>query len=77
MREAAIIHWDLSITFKTKAQAVAFIRILTSEEIDFNFSYHMELTATSSVYIITIEDMPWAQNLTTIAGILELVDADA
>jgi hypothetical protein len=74
MTKASICHWSLRASFYTKQQVVDAITMLLAEEIDFNLSFSVELEATRTAYVLEIDEMPWAENLTTVAQILERVD---
>lgn len=73
---ASICHWDLQFRFHTKEQCERFIAALMAEDIDYNFSYEHEMNDSFNppVYQVSINDMPWAKNLTTVAKLLENVD---
>lgn len=75
-RRASICQWDLSFRFFTKDQCEKFIIEYMKEEIPINFSYREEMSDGSqpNSHIIDIDEMCWANNLTRIAKILELVD---
>lgn len=66
----SICEWSLSATFKLKKQASAVVRDLMAAEVDFDVSLRSEMTATSIIYVVEIDAMPWANNLKTAARIL-------
>lgn len=78
-RHASICHWDLSFRFYTKEQCERFIELLMKEEISYRFAYHAEDSDSTHPphHIIEIHDMPWANNLITVAGLLKQVDYDS
>ena len=73
---ASICNWSLRASFLTKEQAVKAVRKILKEEIDFNVSFEAELDATRTHFVVNVDDMSWANNLSTVARILESVDYD-
>lgn len=73
---ASICNWSLRASFLTKEQAAKAVRKILKEEIDFNVSYEPEMGGTRTHHVVSVEDMPWATNLSTVAKILESVDYD-
>jgi hypothetical protein len=75
-RRASICHWTLTFSFYTKEQCEKFITEYMKEEIPINFNYRTSINDSTNPmqHIIDIEDMSWANNLTTVAKILEKVD---
>ncbi len=73
---ASICTWSVSASFLTKKQAVDAIHKLLNEEIDFNVKFEKtwDTAENKEKFHLTIEDMSWANNLTTVAKILEEVD---
>ena len=71
---AAICHWDTSITFNRKDQAVEFIKLLMKDTINYNFEYEQIMTETSYIWKVHIYDMPWGFNLTRVGKFLANVD---
>lgn len=72
--KASICHWDLRVTFLIKKQATEAVALLLKEDIDFSVSFSTELDASRTLYVIEVNDMPWANNLATVASILQQVD---
>lgn len=72
--KASICNWDLRAAFLTKEQATKAVGLLLAEDIDFNVQFSTEIDATRTLYIIDIDGMSWANNLATVAGILQQVD---
>jgi hypothetical protein len=75
-RNASICHWSLSFSFYTKEQCERFISEYMKEAILVNFNYRVEIGDGSKPYqyVVDIDDMSWANNLTRVAKILEKID---
>lgn len=73
---ASICEWGLTVTFKTKEQAVNFIDKLIHWECNMlpDFNYEVENNGQVEKHIICIHNYSWACNLTEIAKMLEEVD---
>lgn len=69
-----VCKWSLVFSFKEKERVVEFIRILLDQEINFPFEFEHRLLDVGEDYTVTVNDMSWAHNLTTVAKILEGVD---
>jgi hypothetical protein len=75
--KAAVCHWDLTLTFIDKDQAVHVVSELMKRGVDFPVSYRPEMTNTSMIHIVEIDDMAWAHNLAAVAEIVLAIDYDA
>lgn len=75
---ASVCTWDLQFYFLRKEQCQFVIEKFMKIEIPMNFSYReenfWEENRSVTRFIIEIKNMPWANNLTHIAEILESVD---
>lgn len=67
---ASICHFDLKFTFLAEEQAEYFIKEYLKWNIPVKFTYEENTDTGVSKFIITINDMCWAENLKDIAKIL-------
>jgi len=74
MARASICNWSLRASFLTKDQATKAVKKILKESVDFNVSYEAEMGNDRMYYVVNVNDMHWANNLSTVAKILESVD---
>lgn len=79
---ASIAQWSLTVQFLTIEQCREFISMLMKEDVaPSDISYTSDTTDSpilgATVHCVQISDMSWADNLTRISALLELVDYNA
>lgn len=73
-----VIHWDLSIRCRTREQAHRIVQRLLREPIDFDFDIeHAAMTDGSQCWTVSINDMPWGNNIKTVGRIVSKEDAES
>jgi hypothetical protein len=70
---ASICEWELKLSFLDKNQAVDFIHLIMSDEIDFKVYYEKELTQTNEKHNVEVSGY-WANNLTRVSKMAKKVD---
>jgi len=73
MKRASVCEWTLQFQFKDEEQIKKFFSELMKVDLLYDFSLEKELTDTSEIYIVEISSH-WANNLISIAKILEEID---
>lgn len=71
-----IMHWDLTIRFKSRDQMNKVIKRILKDEIEFDFSVEKELLNVGEQFVLTIHDMPWANNLERLSKYLIKEDCE-
>lgn len=69
-----ICQWELEFTFLSKKTVNKFINQLMQEEVDYNFDVEYKFEDNYPVYVVSLYNMSWANNLVTVAKILEDLD---
>ena len=74
--KAAVIHWDLDVVFISREQRNLFIKWLSENEIDFDFEVENTLgdSLTPDVFIVSVKDMSWGNNLKNVGKFLKSID---
>lgn len=73
---ASIVHSALAVTFLSKEQCDGFVTALLAQEEYPNLSIETNVgdSITHTQYIVTLQDICWANNLRRIAELLERYD---
>ena len=72
-----VIHWDMTIRCRSRDQAHAIITRLLKEDIDFDFDVEHQLLSVGEQWVVSINDMPWGNNIKTVGRIVSKEDAEA
>lgn len=71
---ASVATWDFDVTFLIKEQAVGFMKAVLDQDVDIPISYCTDLDATHTLHIVSVGPMSWANNLATVAELLQKFD---
>ncbi len=72
--KASVAEWNLTIKFYTREQCYKFIDLLSKQDVVYSFSFYPVDTDTNTDYLVTVNGMLWAKNLTTLSQLLEQCD---
>ena len=70
----SICHWDVEFRFKNREQCQTFVNAILQWDVFVDFRVQQDRSPGILVFTVRVLDVPWAENLVTLAQMAEKVD---